>query len=847
MALNPVERLNVFPPELRAKLRERSYSNNLVQTRTPFLRFTTAATMSDLSNKLNIPNKSKFKDYDGYEFFTLGVHGYDKIDYSATDLYGTQSSEGLVVGTTYKQGEQKLVRTFGGLRTDEKAKSYPPPGILSAKVERLRNGNVLRFTVETQCYTQEQLEMLDAVCFVPGMTCVLEWGTQYTTQNGTKPLSQSKILNFKNVQSAKNAIINGGLESRKTFIDKWCAPNEYNYDWAVAHIANIKTRLVDNVYKTTIIAYGKADNIMYISAYATTNALTESQVSALSTSLHNYFKLNGEFTQFCEQATTKGSTIVAESEYRDQIVKFQAPPNPREQRDTVQTSQESGLVNDFGLEDTYFMSMDFFVHIILNQFVKDIINKGLNSSFTLTKGLIKELKDAQRPYDVAGEDNILVGYNSKLRSTSPEVLIIFNQRAREQRAAQPQVKSAIVDILNRNQRESTGVALQGGSARGPGSVDGTIALLQKYKFGQEISNSTESGLTFLGRGVWVNSKAVQSAFLNARTVMEGLETLLRNINAATENYWDLKLFYDDDAQQFRILDDNARTTEVKSEGKIYEFNKRLANDNGDVIGPDVLSIELDTDFPKMLFSQLAVSAINGGTLSGMPQRKDIDFREITSVKDLFTAGPQTLNAPQVAPTPSEPIQPNTNSFIRSVIEGNNAFSRDIKNQLIADASSFEVAFSSGVSSEVATIVRSVFSNPNLLTVAEAQNIKIQLQDALSKGKINQDQSIALTRFFIKRAEAIITRAKAAEEERLVESFRYADNNSIALFVASAAGREEIIKKIRADKDRLIAQLRQQGEASLTPEQQEQIRQRDLERERVAAGGATTRSFGRGGP
>ena len=221
MALNPVERLNVFPPELRAKLRERSYSNNLVQTRTPFLRFTTAATMSDLSNKLNIPNKSKFKDYDGYEFFTLGVHGYDKIDYSATDLYGTQSSEGLVVGTTYKQGEQKLVRTFGGLRTDEKAKSYPPPGILSAKVERLRNGNVLRFTVETQCYTQEQLEMLDAVCFVPGMTCVLEWGTQYTTQNETKPLRN--ILNFKNVQSAKNAIIDAGLESRKTFIGKWCA------------------------------------------------------------------------------------------------------------------------------------------------------------------------------------------------------------------------------------------------------------------------------------------------------------------------------------------------------------------------------------------------------------------------------------------------------------------------------------------------------------------------------------------------------------------------------------------------------------------------------------------------
>jgi hypothetical protein len=815
MALNPVETLHVYSPELRTALRNRSLSKNLVRTRAPFLRFTTAATMSDLSSgKINIPDKNKFIAYDGYEFFTLGVHGYDNINYSVNDLYGTQSEQGLVVGTTYKLGEQKLVRTFGGLRTVDSAKNYPPPGVTSAKVERLRSGNVLRFTIETQCYTQEQLEMLDAVCFVPGMTCVLEWGTQFSTPTSQEKLT--KILNFKDPQSVKNAVIKDNLEPRAKFIGEWCAPNKYNYDWAVAHIANIKTKLVDNVYKTTIIAYGKADNIMYISAYATTNALTESQVSTLSTSLHNYFKLNGEFSQLCQQAVANPD-IIGESEYKDQIIKFTVGDNRRELRRALPTAQSTGQANDFGLEDTYFMTMDFFVHIILNREVTRIINKGLNNTFTLTKGLIAELKDATKPYDVAGENNILVGYNSKLRSTSPETVIIFNQRARERRAAQPEVKDAVISSLN--ERARTIGALRR-NERGPGTIDGTIGLLQKYKFGQEIANNTDSDVTFLGRGVWINSKAVQSAFLNARTVMEGLETLLRNINAATENYWDLQLFYDDDIQQFRILDDNARKIEISQGQKIYEFNKRLENNNGDIIGPDVLNIEISTDYPKMLFSQLAVSGINGGTLSGLPQRKDIDFTERTSVKDLFKADPLPPSQPSTPTNPQPTLPVNVNSLVRSVIEGNNDFSRDIKNQLIRDSSNLQVSFSSGVTNEVSAIIREVFGNPNLLSVGQAENIKSRLSDALRDGKINQDQSAALTQFFIKRAEAIVTRVKALEEERLVESFRYADINNIALFVASAAGREEIIKKIRADKERIIGLLRQQGEVLVSTRAQE---------------------------
>lgn len=121
--------------------------------------------------------------------------------------------------------------------------------------------------------------------------------------------------------------------------------------------------------------------------------------------------------------------------------------------------------------------------------------------------------------------------------------------------------------------------------------------------------------------------------------MEGMETLLNKINAATENYWELSLFYDDDAQSFRILDNNLRAPIIVQDKPIYEFNKKLSAIDNTIIGPDVLNIELNTDYPKMLFSQLAVSSINGGSLISNQRRGDFDLKIQRSVDDIFASGP----------------------------------------------------------------------------------------------------------------------------------------------------------------------------------------------------------------
>jgi hypothetical protein len=769
MALNPIETLNVFNADLRDKLRKRALSGNLVKTRAPFLRFTTAADMSGLS-KLG----PQFDEYSGCKYFTLGLHGFENIDYARSDLYGTQLNKGLVIGTTYKDGQQKLVYTFGGGQTtifqqgavittaQQSAKNYPPPGITTAKVERLRNGNVLKFTIETQCYTQEQLRVLDAVCFVPGMTAILEWGTQATTPKGQEKINVK--LDFKDIGGVTNSIRSAMKLPRSQFIDSWCKPNEYNYDWAVAKIANVQTRLENNIYKVTITAYGVADNIMYISAYATVNPLDPTvaeREKAVISSINEYFKLNGKFSSFLKQVLATPTLIPeSKSRYRNQIIKFMDEVDRKELAENLPASQDTGNTNDLGLEDAYFITFDFFVNLILNGELLSLINRGLSNETKLS-ALITPLTQNYTSPKAEDANTIFVGYNKFLRSTNPETMLIYNNRAREANQAPPSIKSAAIQQIGNDQSRTLGQLTERNENINR-TVSGIIRLLKQQPFGQDVI--TEAGIAPLFQGVWLNSKAIQSVFLNARTIMEGLEALLRNVNAATENYWDLKLYYDDNMQQFRILDDNVRDVKFKNADKIYEFNKKLYSSEAGTIGPDVLDIQLNTDYPRMLYSQLAISGINGGYLANAPERRDIDFVGTTSVRDIFSNDPVVPPQQQSSTTPTRRSQVETetiSSFVDNLFGQRGAIAfvskTDFTNTLSAQFQQNQIPIN------VKNLLRDVFSVETLLTVPQANDFRNRLATLKTSGEITEAQSVTLTTLFANRAKGIIRQMKEKEK------------------------------------------------------------------------------------
>lgn len=797
MPINPVERMNVFREDLSTILRERSKSSNLLQTRAPFLRFTTAAIMSDIATKmtaLGSTNADKFSrndtGYNGYEFFTLGIHGFEN-QYSFNDLYGTQGTTGLVIGTTYKEGEQKLVKTYGGQLGGEPAKNYPPPGITSAKVERTRNGNVLKFTIETQCYTQEQLEMLDVVCYVPGMTCILEWGTIENTRDGIKRL---KTLNFKNVSTTKKAILDAFTESRTIFIGKYCTPNKYNYDWTVANISNVKTVLTDNIYKTTIVAFGRADNLLYLSAYATSNPLEKE--TSVATSLTNLFKLNGEFSN-----TLKNDEGIGDGK----VVKFLGTFDRDALLDALPAAQSTGQANDLGLEDTYFITMDYFVNKVINTQVRSIVQSGLTYPLR----------------DILTIESSSVGWNQNLRSTSPELMIINNKDAITQGAATQERIDAVIAVLpGKSEAKRLGSLSERDVAEDNiDKRDSTLQILNNNTF-TELS-SPDQGSALLSKGIWLNSKAIQAAFINARTMMEGLETLIRNMNAATEGYWDLKLYYDDDAGAFRILDDNLRIP--KANDKIYEFNKRLTN-TADIVGPEILDIEIKTDFPKLLFSQLAVAGINGGleNLSSDPNKRDVNFIRETSVRDIFAqtqAQPAPVQAPNETPPPApgtpwasvltnikdKPIFSTLAGTRFSLIGTDPTLEARIDLQLIPTG---RTVFPNGVPQNVSSIINEVFSNPNMLTSAQASGIRIRL----AKENLTQDQSAVITELFGYRAIEIIRRDKQKELDVLDQAFEFGETNKlITNQLGSDVGpaKNAIKRKIEQSRDSLIQDIQNQ--------------------------------------
>ena len=780
----PFEGWNVFAPDVQLELRKRRLSQNLVQTRTPFLRYTTTVQFdgytvpgvtspgfrTSLAQVLGDTALEAYNaEYNGCRFFTLGLHGWDNSKYADSDIYNSQTKSGLIVGVTYKDGKQVLVRTLERGQV-ESPHAFPPPGIESATVERLKNGNVLKFTIEAVCYTQQQLDMLDLLAFVPGMTCVLEWGNILSTPTGTQKLAKTldfsypdKIKQVLNDTIAENKNLRtGGVTSgaRTQFIDTWCKPNDYNYDFAIARIANVKTELQGNKYKTTVTAYGVADNIMYISAYATSTPSNPTSPDgqnntdpAYISSIREYFAPNGSFITQLKDIVNQ---LIPPEKQKDtsgqkssfvEVVKFDEPDNAQNKNSTSAASS-TGPVNDLGQEETFYITFNAFINLFLNNIQNGML-KIVNDASD------KKLDYLLYPIDAAlGEDEVpVVGYNKYLRSTDPSVMLIYN-------------KDAVDDAKTSQSGLTATVAQTLGTTKTVGTINantysGTAIQYIELNPIQRINGDFgDSGLMFLSKGVWLNSKAIQQVFLSARTVMEGIEALLVKINAATEGYWNLKITYDEELKCFRLIDDNAKRLPIGQQ-RIYTFNKKLPTSPTspqNVMGPDVLDIKISSDYPKLLFSQLAISGVNNA--SGVPNRQDLNFQRAglygSRLKDFLIE-----ETPQAPPSGSGATKTllATNVSLNVFINGILKSSADaLKTKF--DATLLQQQFSAtNFPEDVRTALTSIFSNGNKpLSPSDAQLFLSKINNSdLSPAQID-----AVATILKQRITAIVFNSKTAE-------------------------------------------------------------------------------------
>lgn len=780
---SPYETFNVFDLDVQKELLERKKSTNLLEIRTPFLRYTTT---------VEFPTKEWYEDlartagataafdyiapfnlnrYNGCKFFTLGLHGWDNEAYNDSDIYGMRADAGLIVGSTYSEGKQQLVRTNNGIgkalgERYESPQGYPPPGIESATVERLRNGNVLKFTLNAVCYTQQQLQMLEFLAFSPGMTCILEWGNIISTPSGQKGLNKDRILNFKNVRDTEIilnfwlSMFTGGLRrrgisqgARSLFIDSFCKPNKFHYDFAIARIANVKTNIEDNKYKISVIAYGVADNIMYISAYATNNSEVQentnnSKDQVITSSVREYFAPRAKFIFLLDSRVDSD----------DEIVKFDEPDDA-EYKDGPGAAAGSGTpTNDLGQEQTFYITLNRFINYFLNDSrdglasilnntinIADSVDAKNNSNFGLE--ILEDLQDIQ-------QNPIKVGYNEVLRSTDPSTLLIVN----------PKAFNNVGQTKLSNFRQNLKIT-QEGQLRVSKAVTKLIAnqLRQVDEEGKQYSDGNPSGIASAMTGIWINSKLIQSVFLEARTIHEGIETLLNKINAATEGYWDLSLIYDEEQSNFRIVDNNLKIIPKKQQ-LIYTFNKRLPNNpsaEDTITGPEVLDIRINADYPKLLVSQLGISAINNS--SGSPNRRDLQYARNPLMGprlwDLLRKDKPVKKDDSKKPTPTSLNTSTIDKFVEVSLKG--ALYNDNDNQKGTRASIRQQLNAGGFNSLPTTtkqILGEIFAIQRPLTKLQAQEFATRI----SGDDLTNDQIDAIKSALALRTKAIINRAKSNE-------------------------------------------------------------------------------------
>lgn len=127
------------------------------------------------------------------------------------------------------------------------------------------------------------------------------------------------------------------------------------------------------------------------------------------------------------------------------------------------------------------------------------------------------------------------------------------------------------------------------------------------KFGQ-TAPGYDRGI--LSEGVWLNSEMIRTAFLESRDLQSGIRTVLRNMNSATANYWDLRLFFDEKLNRYTIIDHkfvdisaepyNFVDPDTNEQIKFHMFNK---GNNG-----ETLELTMDSSYPPEVVVQLALTA-----------------------------------------------------------------------------------------------------------------------------------------------------------------------------------------------------------------------------------------------
>lgn len=667
-----------FHPKVQYELTRRRISSETANVYMPFVRLTSLTEV--LPDNLLDGGKAWCP--------SLGPHGQDNIEF--TDIYLPKDNRSIIGYATSNKpnsGTEEFIPnrvpvivSSSVMFTEQK--NIPMPGILEVSAEKGTagpmgvRGGLMKVDVKIAAYSVGQVDALLRYFLRPATRVVLEWGRKssnvqepFVPYDWGKPADQIADEFSKLITDA---------DTQTELIERHIYGSNGNYEVFIGYVVKFDLKYnKNNVYEIGLTIHSIQQYEISTKHTSVKSLCPDSTSKCSAMDILEYF---AEEYSWKEKTFKKlMSNEIEKSKatdyvWRDDFIALknaEATPAP-----TGAGSPTAGMD-----ETEYYVSWRFFVEKILNDEnfgIASLIDDPDTRKF-IKMGLIRPTSEEI----TVTTDGLIaneVGYHPDLRSTDPNIMVIYNETAQIRRTLSEELNfQNLIDASLTTREERSNFSYN----------TAILNLIQSSSVGSFRNTNTPSeqnkpAVGLLTQGVWINTKAIKQAFTNTDTVSSAVNSLLMMMNTATEGYWNLQLYSAERpnpglfvidmgvSKKLSVLDNSTQvpgvlpgidneTNELENlltsitqidllryqksndvtgsrEPKyIYMFNRGTKTLSDGDLGSDLLDLNVEFNLPQVVAVQ-AIAGVGGPAQKSTLQSINIpELNSITLIKNIFTS------------------------------------------------------------------------------------------------------------------------------------------------------------------------------------------------------------------
>ncbi len=534
-----------FHPNIQYELTRRRVSTETANTYMPFVKLTSLTNV--LADNINLmPTSTATPAWCP----SLGVHGQNSITYN--DIYSPKLAQSIIGYATARFSDNTppygtvpvVVNESGYTEDSTEAFGLPIPGITEMNLERGTagpmgvRGGLMRANLKIRAYSVGQVDALLRYFLRPATRVVLEMGRR--SSNTNEPFKPFNWLQDRDTlrDLFKNLLLDP--DKQGPFLEEYVYNNYGNYEIFLGYVVKFGLKVnKDNLYDIDLTIYSPQQYELPTTHTGVRSICAGAADTCAAADCREYFAKeyswkSNSFTKLMEVAT-------GQPEWVQHIIPIIAAGDAESDAETE-----------------YYVSWEFFVRRIINdeQYgIAGLISDGVTRNFIKT-GLLQPTKAPTQVEINQGtaQENLVaneVGYHPQLRSTDPNVMIIYNKVAQDSRTA--------ADIAAFN--SAVTLAIASDAERSTATPEEIRQKQEEYASNEEIRNvirdssavgtfrdittdsdGSRAAVGLLTNGIWIHTAAIKEVFAQSDTITTAIDSLLTKMNGATEGYWNLQLY-----------------------------------------------------------------------------------------------------------------------------------------------------------------------------------------------------------------------------------------------------------------------------------------------------------------